>query len=124
MPDLQGCVYWLGGGVGGQWERMDPSHHDQGGRGQGQGARPGLTSLSWRPTPPTAPWPPGIQLHQEWPPWAGAASKASSWCGWNTRETDVCRCQHPSSPHRRPMTFHESTGQTEPLLQLVPQALS
>ena len=38
MPDLQGCVYWLGGGVGGQWERMDPPTmtKEEEGRARGQ----------------------------------------------------------------------------------------
>lgn len=71
MPDLQGCVYWLGGGGGGQWERMDPSHHDQGGRGQSQGARPGLTSLSWRPTRLQHPGLPAPSSTRNGHPWQG-----------------------------------------------------
>lgn len=108
MPDLQGCVYGVGGRRG-RWERMDPHT-----KAKVEEGRPGgriRTDLAVLETPPllTAPWPPCIQLHQEWPPWARAAGEVSSWCGWNTRETDVCRCQHPSSLRMRPMTSHEST---------------
>lgn len=121
MPDLQGCVYGVGGRRG-QWERMDPHT-----KAKVEEGRPGgrtRTDLAVLETPPllTAPWPPCIQLHQEWPPWARAAGEVSSWCGWNTRET--CLQVPTSFPRMRPMTSHESTEQTEPLLQLIPQALS
>ena len=111
---------WGWGGSGRGWTPPTMTKEEEGrARGQDQdlprclGDPPAYSTLA-----SLHPAPPGMATLGK------GSSRASSWCGWNTRETDVCRCQHPSSRHRRPMTSHESTGQTEPLLQLVPQALS